>query len=98
MKIVTVGLNPSKAEFPENNGFARFPTAVLSDAAHCPLDVRPHLEAMNAYFYADPYRRWFNSYETLLNGLDCSFYGGGRARRYTRICVRLLRPTRRGAD
>jgi hypothetical protein len=75
LKIITVGLNPSKAEFPESDRFARFPQAAPSGFGHRRLNMRHHIEAMNAYFQTHPYKQWFSSYEALLSGLDCSFYG-----------------------
>ncbi|RLG52760.1 MAG: hypothetical protein DRO00_05145 [Thermoproteota archaeon] len=34
-----------------------------------------YLAALNNYFRNQPYRKWFNSYEAVLNGLNCSYYG-----------------------
>jgi hypothetical protein len=37
-----------------------------------------YLQALNGYFRKppnDPYKRWFNSYEPMLAGLDCSYFG-----------------------
>lgn len=70
LRVVTVGLNPSLEEFPADNPFLRFPAAVRIAAGE---QVR-YLEALSAYFYEAPYRRWFSSYEPLLNGLGVSYY------------------------
>lgn len=75
IRIVTVGLNPSKTEFPENNRFQRFPSARciypdILDGRH----FNKYLSALNGYFTEKPYRRWFNSYEPILNGLGSSYY------------------------
>lgn len=76
-KIVTVGLNPSKAEFPVSDPYERFREAmhvypdILTGAYHA-----EYLGALNTYFRHAPYRRWFNAYEPILNGLDASYYDG----------------------
>ncbi len=72
-RILTVGKNPSKEEFPEKSRFLRFPLAE-NVAAHEP---DAYLDALCAYFQADsqPYRRWFNSYEPFLNAVGASYYG-----------------------
>ena len=69
LKIVTVGLNPSLAEFPADNPFQRFPRA------EGPGPGPVYLEALNEYYRVTPYRRWFNTFSGLLHGLDASFYG-----------------------
>ena len=79
LKVITLGLNPSKIEFPEENRFLRFSSAreiyprILEEAAY-----GEYLQALNGYFRRPPnhpYERWFNSFEHLLTGLDCSYYG-----------------------
>jgi hypothetical protein len=77
LRVITVGLNPSLAEFPPADPFARFPAA---------RDVYPqilegigydaYLRALGDYFRVNPYSRWFESFERLLLGLDASFYEG----------------------
>ncbi|MDP9313322.1 MAG: hypothetical protein M3R24_20975 [Chloroflexota bacterium] len=78
VKVITVGLNPSRIEFPEQDRFLRFPAARevvshdVSDAADAIVGG-----ALDAYFREKPYCRWFNpSFEWLLKGLDVSYYGG----------------------
>lgn len=70
-KVVTVGLNPSRKEFPINES-PRFPTCNG-------LDLKQYLQALNNYFRpspdGNPYKKWFNSFEPLLNGLEASYYG-----------------------
>jgi hypothetical protein len=75
LRVITVGLNPSKAEFPEQTRFSRFPSMENTAA---PVRRKPsrHLKALNAYFREDPYRGWFASFEPILQGLDASYYGG----------------------
>jgi len=68
--VITVGLNPSHVEFPADDPFQRFPGGAGGD---------PHayLSSLNGYFRTEPYTKWFNpSFEPMLNGLDCSYYGG----------------------
>jgi hypothetical protein len=78
LKVITLGLNPSRVEFPEEDRFLRFNKA---------RRIYPHivggfddeyLQALNGYFHKPanhPYEPWFNSFEHLLIGLDCSYYG-----------------------
>lgn len=82
LKVITLGLNPSKIEFPEENRFLRFNSArgiyprILEGIAY-----REYLRALNGYFYRPPnhpYERWFNSFEPLLGGLGCSYYRDAR--------------------
>ena len=70
LRVLTVGLNPSLHEFPSGEPFRRFPL-VEGDRDRAP---DRYLAAMSAYFCTDPYRRWFNSIEPLLNGLGASYY------------------------
>ena len=73
-RIVTVGLNPSRAEFPREDPFNRFPLARgLTQAGD------DYVAALDTYFKTDPYKSWFSSYESLLNGLDASYYPGARS-------------------
>lgn len=70
IKIITVGKNPSNKEFElskSDKSFIRFPEW---DEGRYNLT-----QVLNGYFENDhPYRRWFNSYEPILNGAGCSFY------------------------
>ena len=79
LKVITLGLNPSRIEFPDGDRFLRFSSArkvyprILEGASH-----DDYLQALNGYFHAPPnhpYEPWFNSFEHLLNGLDCSYFG-----------------------
>jgi hypothetical protein len=75
LKVVTVGLNPSKEEFPDNT-FSRFPEVEniyeeILDGKH--LDK--YWSVLNDYFRNKPYRRWFDkSFEPILNGMGASYY------------------------
>ena len=84
-RVLTVGLNPSRKEFPADSPFQRFPLAENITAKE--PDV--YLEALSAYFRADscPYRDWFNSYEPFLNGMETSYYcGESSTALHTDIC------------
>lgn len=70
LRVLTVGLNPSRREFPADQPFQRFPrTEGISGG-----EPSRYLDAMSAYFRTDPYRAWFSAYEPLLNGMDASYY------------------------
>ena len=71
LRIITVGLNPSRAEFPRDDPFKRFPLAHGQDGRS-----DDYLAALDTYFKTDPYSSWFSSYEWLLQGLDSSYYPG----------------------
>lgn len=79
LKVITLGLNPSRVEFPEADRFLRFEAArgvyprILNGTCY-----DEYLRALNGYFQKPPnhpYEPWFNSFEPLLRGLDCSYYG-----------------------
>ena len=77
LRVITVGLNPSLCEFPADSPFKRFPQAPLvNDGILDDQFYGDYLHALNDYFRVAPYRRWFGSFEPLLNGLDSSFYDG----------------------
>lgn len=72
VRVVTVGLNPSREEFPQDDRFRRFPRARDLIAS----DWDGYLGSLNQYFRADPYRSWFSTFEPLLNGIGASYYQG----------------------
>ena len=76
LKVITVGLNPSRQEFPDASRFSRFPSAgCLSREAH--LDIDSYLASLNNYFRKLPYKAWFDqSFEQLLAGMGASYYPG----------------------
>ena len=81
LRILTVGLNPSRKEFPAAEPFRRFP---LAEGTREPSR---YLDALSAYFCTDPYRGWFNAFEPLLNGLCASYYTGAASTAlHTDIC------------
>ena len=76
-KVITVGLNPSRIEFPDNDRYLRFAAArgvypQILDGNH----YQEYLAALNGYFSNKPYSKWFNSFEPLLRGLGASYYEG----------------------
>jgi len=86
-RVVTVGLNPSGAEFPRHDsgsadGFysRRFPTMAPVYAALKQGSQSPEYgQALNKYFYQQPLE-WFDCYEHILRGIGASFHiGTGRA-------------------
>lgn len=76
LRVITVGLNPSREEFPAAAPFQRF----LDSDALDGHDTNAYLASLNAYFQTKPYTRWFNpSFEPLLRGLGASYYGTARS-------------------
>lgn len=73
LRVITVGLNPSRVEFPERDPFQRFPGAASLDASK--PDAPAYLGALDGYFRAEPYARWFSSFEPILRGIGASYYG-----------------------
>jgi hypothetical protein len=78
LRVVTVGLNPSRVEFPEGDRFLRFPAARLLTAPPATAIQRAaYVSALDSYFRAAPYRRWFDQgFERVLNGLSATYYDG----------------------
>lgn len=70
LRVVTVGLNPSRHEFPDGDPYRRFPLGGDSGDR----ELGPYLDAMSAYFVTEPYSDWFNAFEQLLNGVGSSYY------------------------
>jgi hypothetical protein len=76
LRVITVGLNPSRKEFPDHDRSARVRSASQIDP-RLYGDARPHyLAALNGYFRNAPYRDWFGWYEQVLLGLGASYYDG----------------------
>ncbi len=88
IRIVTVGLNPSRIEFPIADRFLRFPKArSLDPLAKDAAFHQQYVEALSDYFCTDPYMRWFNAYEFILNGLSGSYrHGASNTAIHTDIC------------
>jgi hypothetical protein len=72
LRVVTVGLNPSLAEFPVGDPFSRFPLAEGPEGR----EPERYLAALSAYYRTNPYRGWFSAFEPLLNGAGASYYAG----------------------
>ena len=84
--IATLGLNPSRQEFldttgQELNGSARrfesltsLGVSSLSSASDAAL--QRVVKACNAYFQNNPYRRWFDQLEPVLQAFGTSYYNG----------------------
>ncbi len=86
LKVITVGLNPSRLEFPKGDPFLRFPAARRIDPKRPAFDA--HLAALRAYFRERPYNAWFRpAFEPILNGLAASYYPGAvNTALHTDIC------------
>ena len=88
-KVVTVGLNPSSAEFPAEDPWMRFRQAP-SRRPTTLEQVHAYVASLNSYFRPNsaPYNRWFRpSYESLLLGMGASYYGKAKATAlHTDIC------------
>lgn len=74
-RVITVGLNPSAAEFPASDPWCRFP-AMAAPGDHSP---DTYLAALSAYFRTQPYSRWFAAFAPLLGGLGASFHAGAES-------------------
>ena len=76
LKVITVGLNPSRKEFPDHNRFVRFGPASSIDHRLLDHEARAaYLAALNGYFHGVPYRAWFDWFEQVLVGLGASYFG-----------------------
>lgn len=70
LKVLTAALNPSHEEFPADNPRFNIARGLMGADE---LEVE-----LSNYFRFNPYRRWFRSFEPVLNGLGAS-YGGKMA-------------------
>ena len=83
LRVLTVGLNPSRLEFPASRPFSRFPLCEGSNGR----EPGRYIEALSSYFRTCPYRSWFSAFEPLLNGLGTSYYTGDTSTAiHTDIC------------
>jgi hypothetical protein len=83
VRIMTVGLNPSRSEFPACDPFLRFrraePLAQRSELSEADVDL--YVGAISRYFADHPYRRWFDgSYREVLKGIGATFYPSALSR------------------
>ena len=74
-RIITVGLNPSNAEFPEDYPQKRFDSIDFEEPVDSTMIERLKC-TLNSYFEKEPYRRWFGSGEKVLSCFDASYYSG----------------------
>ena len=65
IKVITVGLNPSKVEFSKQ----RFDTG-----PNIRYDNDAFINTLSNYFSNNPYCRWFNNFEKILQHLGCTYY------------------------
>lgn len=85
-RIATLGINPSRLEFVDNNGaelngkerrlhsLRSLGRTSLADAS---LQVlRTVVEDCAGYFRRNPYRRWFDQLDLILNACCASYYNG----------------------
>lgn len=72
LRVLTVGLNPSRLEFPADRPFSRFP--LFKEPVH--RAPERYLGALSFYFVTRPYRAWFSAFQPLLNGAGTSYYPG----------------------
>jgi hypothetical protein len=57
-RVITVGLNPSREEFPRRAPLLRFPAAEGRSAR----DPDRYLASLDSYFRTGPYTGWFNPF------------------------------------
>ena len=72
VRVVTIGLNPSDKEFREDDNMPfstklRFPLYQMGKPETLEL-------ALDDYFKANPYNKWFKNFECVLNGMGASYY------------------------
>ncbi len=77
IKIITMGLNPSNKEFPDDNAFSRFYQAekIYDLKSLNQKDAGVYLDSLNIYFEHNS-NDWFANYEPILNAMNASFYPG----------------------
>lgn len=75
LRVLTAALNPSGREFPEDP-----PRFDVSSGLRGPAELETEL---TAYFWRNPYRSWFSSFEPVLNGLEASYGGKMAVRDYS---------------
>jgi len=85
-EVATLGLNPSKKEFLDDNGneltgaeqrletLTSLKESDLSLAS--PGVIRKVFDCCNNYFQRNPYRKWFDKLEDILTPLEWSYYSG----------------------
>ena len=88
-KVITVSLNPSHNEFPQNSRFTRFKEAEKLNVSSTlnENEIITYLNSMNNYFKNNP-NNWFDSYNPILDGLNTSLYPNtsGNNSLHTNLC------------
>jgi hypothetical protein len=87
LKVITVGLNPSRGEFPTGDAFLRFPRArnTTSDP-NSPRARADLVLSLNEYFRVTPYG-WFDlGFGAVLDGLGASYREGSSIALHTDLC------------
>ena len=84
--VATLGLNPSRIEFLDRDrhelvGSSRrlstHRSLGTSDLANAPVAIITQvLHDCNLYFHRNPYRKWFDQLEMILNAYGVSYYNG----------------------
>ena len=84
--VATLGLNPSSLEFLDRNGLelvgsarrlATHQSLGVSDLANAPASVIAKVvQDCDSYFQHNPYRRWFDQLEQVLQACGASYYDG----------------------
>jgi hypothetical protein len=75
LRVITVGLNPSLAEFPAEDPWIRFPGASRLTPPLTADERKRYLYSLCDYFRTEPYVKWFKrGFEPLLNGLDATYF------------------------
>lgn len=78
-KVVTIALNPSNLEFENSKSKGvdvRFSSAqgIVRKPLLQSQDIEVYKNAMNRYFDENPYTKWFNHFEKVLNVLGASYF------------------------
>ena len=88
-KVITVGLNPSRKEFPKDSPYTKFPETENIDITKTlnENDVSTYLSSLNNYFKHNLYNR-FDSYDPISNGMNTSYYMNteGNNTLHTNLC------------
>lgn len=75
-KVITVALNPSCVEFPDKNKWERFPNcSLICDKVELKgVDLKIYKQCLNNYFKNNPYKKWFNAFDKILEAVGATFY------------------------
>jgi hypothetical protein len=73
-KVVTVGLNPSRDEFPEGKRFSRFPA--MRGWSPDTFDHNDYIKSLSCYFDGDYYQTYFDDFEDVIQVFCASYHCG----------------------